>query len=83
MEEAMSRKNSMREPISKYTLLKYMDQLGFECEEVLKNILPDRVGISFDGWDNGLDKSLWDIRQLVLPNQEMCENISAAIGSFN
>ena len=61
VEKVMSRKNSKMEPISKYTLLKYMDQLGYECEEVLKNILPDRFGISFDGWDNGLSTNLCGI----------------------
>ena len=70
VEKVMSRKNSKMEPISKYTLLKYMDQLGYECEEVLKNILPDRFGISFDGW--AFNKSLRNICELVLPTKEMC-----------
>ena len=54
----MTKKNCRRDPISKYTLLKYMDQLGFECEGVLTNLLPDRIGIAVDGWDNGLSTNL-------------------------
>ena len=42
-----------REPISRTTLMKYMDQLGFEIEGVLSEILPDRFALAFDGWDNG------------------------------
>ena len=42
-----------RETISRTTLMKYMDQLGYEIEEVLSRILPDRFALAFDGWDNG------------------------------
>lgn len=44
---------STRDAISRTTLMKYLDQLAFEVEEVLTRILPDRFAISFDGWDNG------------------------------
>ena len=30
-----------------------MDQIGYEVEGVLKDILPDRFRPAFDGWDNG------------------------------
>ena len=61
VEKEKLRKYAKNGPISKYTLLKYMDQLGYECEEVLTKILPDRFGISFDGWDNGLSTNLCGI----------------------
>ena len=38
-----------REPISRTTLMKYMDQLGFEIEGVLSEILSDRFALAFDG----------------------------------
>ena len=53
VEKPTTRKYARKDPISKYTLLKYMDQLGFEVEGKLSLLLPDRFGILFDGWDNG------------------------------
>ena len=44
---------STREPISRTTLMKYLDQLGFKIEGILCEILPDRFALAFDGWDNG------------------------------
>ena len=41
------------ETISRTTLMKYLDQLGYEIEEVLAKIIPDRFALAFDGWDNG------------------------------
>ena len=57
----MTMKNCRKDPISKYTLLKYMDQLGYECEGVLTSLLLDRIGIAFDGRDNGLSTNLLGI----------------------
>jgi hypothetical protein len=53
VEKPTTRKYARKDPISKYTLLKYMDQLGYECEGKLMTLLPNRFGILFDGWDNG------------------------------
>lgn len=47
------RQHSRLNSISPITLLKYLDQLGFECEGVLIGVLPDRFGLLFDGWDDG------------------------------
>ena len=41
VEKELPRKFARFGPISKYTLMKYMDQLGYECEEVSKNMIPD------------------------------------------
>ena len=40
---------STRTTISRTTLIKYMDQLGYEIEGVLTNILPDCFALAFDG----------------------------------
>ena len=61
VEKELPRKFAKYGPISKYTLMKYMDQLGYECEGVLKDLIPDKFGISFDGWDNGLSTNLCGI----------------------
>ena len=61
VEKELPRIYSKFGPISKYTLMKYLDQLGYECEEILKNMIPDKIGISFDGWDNGLSTNLCGI----------------------
>jgi hypothetical protein len=39
--------------ISRTTLMKYLDQLAFDCEGVLIGKVPDRFAIIFDGWDDG------------------------------
>ena len=55
VENKMTRINTKntRETISRTTLMKYLDQLGYEIEEVLAKIIPDRFALAFDGWDNG------------------------------
>ena len=55
VDNEMTRINTQntRETISRTTVMKYMDQLGYEIEEVLSRILPDRFALAFDGWDNG------------------------------
>lgn len=42
-----------RGAICRSTLMKHIDQLGYEIEGILKDILPDRFAVAFDGWDNG------------------------------
>lgn len=55
VDDEMTRLNTQntRETISRTTLMRYMDQLGYEVEEVFSRILPDRFALAFDGWDNG------------------------------
>lgn len=48
-----ARKYSNLSPISRNTLMKYLDQLSFDCEGVLIAKVPNRFGIIFDGWDDG------------------------------
>ena len=53
VEKIRIRENSYREPISRCTLMKYLDSLGFEVQQVLANLLPEKFGLIFDGWDDG------------------------------
>ena len=53
VEKKLVRENSCREPISRCTLMKYLDSLGFEVQLVLANLLPEKFGLIFDGWDDG------------------------------
>ena len=43
VEKELPRKYSKFGPISKYTLMKYLDQLGYECEEILKRAVGQYV----------------------------------------
>ena len=53
VEKKLVRENSCRDPISRSTLMKYLDSLGYEVQGVLANIVPDKFGLVFDGWDSG------------------------------
>ena len=53
VEKKLVHENSCREPISRCTLMKYLDSLGFEVQLVLANLLPEKFGLIFDGWDDG------------------------------
>lgn len=48
----LTNKNSCLDPITKNVLIKYLDQLGFECEGVLSDILPNHFGLVIDNWDD-------------------------------
>ena len=52
-EKKRTRENSSRDPISRTSLMKYLDSLAWEVQLVLTTILPDKFGLLFDGWDDG------------------------------
>lgn len=69
VEKKLVRENSCREPISRGTLMKYLDSLAFEVQLVLANLLPERFGLIFDGWDDGSSNNYfgvfviwWDVK---------------------
>jgi len=43
--------------ISRSTLMKYIDLVGYEVEGKLKDIIPKKFAIVFDGWDGGGSKA--------------------------
>jgi hypothetical protein len=51
-EKKRTRENTCGDPISRTTLMKYMDSLAWEVQLELTNILPDKFGLVFDGWDD-------------------------------
>lgn len=51
--KTLVRKYSNLKPIARNTLMKYMDQLSFDCEGVLIGQVPDLFALIFDGWDDG------------------------------
>ena len=56
VEKPTTRNYARKDAISKYALLKYMDQLGFEVERKLSVLLPNQFGILFDGGQRQLDE---------------------------
>jgi hypothetical protein len=41
--------------------MKYLDCLSGEVEGVLKNILPEKLGIHYDAWDDGNSTNYFDV----------------------
>lgn len=64
VDDRLTVKNTSLDPISQNVLLKYLDQLGFECEGVLSGLLPNNFGLVIDAWDDtnysGLFASWYD-----------------------
>lgn len=52
-EEDLTREYTKLKPISRKTLVKYLDQISFECEGKLSIEAPDKFALLFDGWDAG------------------------------
>jgi hypothetical protein len=52
-EKKLTRENTSRDTISRTSLMKYLDCLSWEVEGILKDILPEKFGMLFDGWDDG------------------------------
>jgi hypothetical protein len=50
VDDCYVRRNTKREPISRNTLIKYIEKLGVIVEEKLAKILPDQFGLIIDGW---------------------------------
>ena len=51
--QEVNRKYSTLSPISKNTLLKYMDAVGWEVRGILIEKLPKKIALMADGWDSG------------------------------
>lgn len=45
-----ARKNTKLEPICRNTLMKYLDLLSIEVQEIIKTIIPSNFGLIFDGY---------------------------------
>ena len=43
-------KNTRLKPICVETLVKYLERLGKAVERKLRELIPDRFGLVFDGW---------------------------------
>ena len=52
-DKKLTRENSSREPISRTSLMKYLDCLAWAVQLVLSSIVPDQFGLLFDGWVDG------------------------------
>ena len=82
---------STREPINRTTLMKYLDQLGFEIEGILSEILTDCFALAFDGWDNGNNTNYcgvfvtWydDRDYLNLTETYGTQNFSTSVGAIH
>ena len=48
-EKKLTRENSCRDPISRSSLMKYLDCLAWEVQLVLSLLVPDHFGLLFDG----------------------------------
>ena len=77
VENELTRVNTAntRSNISRTTLMKYMDQLGYEIEGVLSAILPDRLGLAFDGWDNGNNTNYCGVFVMWYDEKRKCDRV--------
>ena len=77
VENELTRVNTAntRTNISRTTLMKYMDQLGYEIESILSAILPDRFGLAFDGWDNGKNIYYCGVFVMWYDDKRKCDRV--------
>ena len=57
-EKALVKKYSKLEPISRRTLIRYIQKLTEKTEEKIANMLPDKFAIVFDAWTHNTDHFL-------------------------
>ena len=78
VENELTRVNTAntRTNISRTTLMKYMDQIGYKIEGMLSAILPDRFGLAFDGNNtNGNNTNYCGVFVMWYDDKRKCDRV--------
>lgn len=75
VEKKLTRENTNRDPISRGTIMKYLDSLGWETNLVLANLLPEKFAQAFDGWDDGNSRNYFGVFVIWWDEKRNCNRV--------
>jgi hypothetical protein len=75
VEKKLSRENSCLDPISRGTVMKYLDCLAWETTLVLANLLPEKFALAFDGWDDGNSRNYFGVFVVWWDDKRACNRV--------